>query len=231
MPSEEHSPSQILDAKDQKYKDVWKKSLRREAQVRTILPRRRPSPPMSPILAPSNLYDEFYPWRSDHFDEIRWQRSDEYCLDSVWKNGFEAGLSYHTDAVRRKPIDVARRKSPSPLSEDYEYLYVTDMRSTMGKHCSLIFQDSVSWLSKKRCPKRCRVYVIPGVHIAINDLFKNDFDWNKIAIHEMWSARQNNCKEIMHRHKHNTKHIIRNLILSKSPIPFERSPTRPIANK
>lgn len=205
-----------------KYKDVWQKSLRRD-QIANPLPRRRPSPPMSPILAPSNLYDEFYPWRSDHLDETRWQSNNEYCLDRVWKKGFKAGLCFQTEA--------ARRKSPSPMNENYEYLYVTDMRSTMGKHCSLIFTDSVSWLSKKRCPKRCRVYVIPGVHLAVNDLFKNDFDWNKIAIHEMWSARQNNCKEIMHRHKHNNKHIIRNLIISKSPIPFEKSPTRAVANK
>lgn len=186
------------------YKDVWKTSLRRDGPRQyhpqrvhaSLPPRARPSPPMSPLLAPatSSLYDEFYPWRGEDF-------ADAYCKQE------------YPDSM---PLPT---KTTPAFNEDFEYLYVTDMRSTMGKHCALIFTDSVSWLSKKRCPKRCRVYVIPGVHLAINDLFKHEFEWTQIAVSEMWQTRQNNCKEICHRHKHNSSHIIRNLIISKSPIP------------
>jgi hypothetical protein len=221
------------------YKDVWKTSLSRRDGPRhhhpqrvhaSLPPRARPSPPMSPLLAPasSSLYDEFYPWRGEDFADAYWEGvflgdclddEKEDLVDYAWTHGFEAGMSLF-NIKREYPDSMPLPTKTTPtFNEDFEYLYVTDMRSTMGKHCALIFTDSVSWLSKKRCPKRCRVYVIPGVHLAINDLFKHEFEWTQIAVSEMWHTRQNNCKEICHRHKHNSSHIIRNLIISKSPIP------------
>lgn len=224
------------------YKEVWKTSVqRREGGVSSeqpprfnaSLPPRRPSPPISPLLAPasSSLYDEFYPWRSEDIPDYWEEVFVGDCLvedEGLWRDGFEAGMCLSEmmglgesslSKTQEMPMPHITRKDPPSFNEDFEYLYVTDMRSTMGKHCALIFTDSVSWLSKKRCPKRCRVYVVPGVHLAINDLFKNKFEWSKIAINEMWHSRQNNCKEVCHRHKHNANHIIRNLIISKSPIP------------
>lgn len=198
-PKPSPSPQRASWGNSPNYKEIWENSLKKNEgrtpprRAYASLPPRRPraSPPMSPLLGAScSLYDEFYPWRGDAVED--------YC----------------SREKTHPPV-----KKPQPFNEDFEYLYVTDMRSTMGKHCALIFTDSVSWLSKKRCPKRCRVYVIPGVHLAINDLFKNEFEWNQIAISEMWHSRQNNCKEICHRHKHNANHIIRNLIISKSPLP------------
>lgn len=224
------------------YKEVWKTSVqRREGGVSSeqpprfnaSLPPRRPSPPISPLLAPasSSLYDEFYPWRGEDIPDYWEEVFVGDCLvedEGLWRDGFEAGMCLSEmmglgesslSKTQEMPMPHITRKDPPSFNEDFEYLYVTDMRSTMGKHCALIFTDSVSWLSKKRCPKRCRVYVVPGVHLAINDLFKNKFEWSKIAINEMWHSRQNNCKEVCHRHKHNANHIIRNLIISKSPIP------------
>lgn len=113
-----------------------------------------------------------------------------------------------------------------PPQDQFTYFYVTDMRSTMGKHCAEIFTDRVSWLSKKRCPKRCRVYVTPGIHLKISEMFVRKYDWQRISIAEMWATRQNNCKEIMHRHKHNSNHVIRNLIIQQTPVHIstEKSP-------
>jgi len=89
-----------------------------------------------------------------------------------------------------------------------------EMETLNGKKLSSIFLNSVAYLSKKKCPGKARVYIMPDVRNDVNNYYRKELAWKKINIDIMWKQRQNNCKEIIYRHRDNDMHRIRNLLLS-----------------